>query len=63
MTPNESSTDRLLRGVVAVVALIAALLLSGPIRIILFVVAAIMAVTAAVGFCPIYRVLGIGTRK
>jgi len=63
MKPNESTTDRAIRGVVAVVALIAGLLLSGPARIVLFVVAAIMAVTAAVGFCPIYRVLGVSTRK
>jgi len=63
MKPNESTTDRAIRGVVAVVALIAGFLLSGPARIVLFVVAAIMAVTAAVGFCPIYRVLGVSTRK
>lgn len=63
MKPNESSTDRAVRGVVAVVALIAAFLVSGPLRIVLFVVAAIMAATAAVGFCPIYRILGVGTRK
>jgi hypothetical protein len=29
--------------------------------VILFAVAAVMLVTAAVGFCPLYRLLGIST--
>ena len=31
--------------------------------IVLFVVAAVMLVTAAVGFCPLYRLFGISTCK
>jgi predicted RND superfamily exporter protein len=60
---NESSADRALRGLVAVVAIVVALLVgAGSVAgIILLVVGAIMAVTAVAGFCPLYRMLGIST--
>jgi ABC-type enterochelin transport system permease subunit len=65
MSGNESPIDRIIRVVIAVVAAVAAFLV-GPstvLGIILFVVAAIMLLTAAVGFCPIYRILGLRTNK
>ena len=63
MTKNESSTDRLVRVVVAVVAAIAAVMvgLGSVAGIVLLVVAAIMLGTAAVGFCPLYALFGINT--
>jgi hypothetical protein len=63
MTKNEGNTDRIIRAVVAVAAFGAAAAVgfdSGA-GIALVVVGAIMAVTAAVGFCPLYRVVGIST--
>ena len=66
MKPNESTTDRGIRGLVAVIAAALAFTVTEPGKpagIALLVVAAIMGVTAAVGFCPIYRALGIGTRQ
>lgn len=65
MKTNESSIDRGIRVVVAVVAAIAAYLVGfgSIVGIILLVVAAVMLVTAAVGFCPLYRVFGISTCK
>ena len=63
MSRNESPIDRIIRLVIAVAAVVVAFLV-GPstvLGIILFVVAAVMLLTAAVGFCPIYRMLGIST--
>lgn len=63
MTTNTGTADRAIRVAVALVAVIASWLIGfGSIAgIILLVVAGIMLVTAAVGFCPLYRVFGINT--
>lgn len=65
MTKNESSIDRIIRLVIAVVALGAAFAIGFPSvgAWVLVVVAAIMLVTAAVGFCPLYRIFGMSTCK
>ena len=64
MNENTGNVDRVIRIVAAVGAGIAAFLV-GPttvIGIVLLVVAAILVVTAAVGFCPLYRLFGASTR-
>lgn len=64
MTRNLGNIDRMVRAfVVAPLAVIVAVLIgAGSIGgIILFVVAGIMLVTSAAGFCPLYRVLGLNT--
>jgi hypothetical protein len=66
MKPNMGSPDRLVRGlVVAPLALIVAFVLGiGSVAgVILVAVAVIMAVTAVVGFCPLYRVLGFSSER
>jgi uncharacterized membrane protein YgaE (UPF0421/DUF939 family) len=65
MTTNESSIDRIIRVVLAVVAFGAAFAVGlGSIGgIVLAVVGVVLLVTAAVGFCPLYRVFGMSTRK
>lgn len=63
MSTNESNVDRIVRGLIAVIALIAGIAAGGGLGIVLYVVAAIMAVTAAVGFCPIYKLVGMNTCK
>lgn len=65
MKTNEGNADRAIRVVIAIVAAVAAGLLgfTSVVGIILLVVAAVMLVTAAVGFCPLYRVFGINTCK
>ncbi|MEZ5184421.1 MAG: DUF2892 domain-containing protein [Candidatus Nanopelagicales bacterium] len=65
MTTNESSVDRIIRLVAGVVALIAAFAVGlGSLGgIVLAVIGVVLLVTAAVGFCPLYRVLGISTNK
>jgi len=65
MTTNESNLDRIIRLVIAVAAFIGAWAVgfTSVLGIVLAVVGVIMAVTAAVGFCPLYRVFGISTCK
>ena len=60
---NESTLDRWLRAIGAVIAAVVALAIgsSSVGGVILWVVAAILALTAATGFCPLYRVLGVRT--
>ena len=63
MNRNESNSDRIVRGVAAagLVAVAAWAGFSSVAGVILLVVAAVLAVTAAVGFCPMYRLLHIST--
>lgn len=63
MTTNEGTVDRSIRLVLGVAAAAAAVLVGiGSVPgIALLAVAGILLVTAAVGFCPLYRVFGIST--
>ena len=63
MTTNESTLDRVLRAIAGVVAAAAAIAVGAGtvLGIVLVVLAAVLLVTAAVGFCPLYRLLGIRT--
>ena len=63
MQTNEGTTDRIIRAIAGVAALFGALALGvGTVGgILLLVVGGVLAVTAAVGFCPLYRVLGLNT--
>ena len=63
MSRNESNLDRMIRIAAAVVAVIGAVAVgaSSVLGLVLLVVAAILLVTSAVGFCPLYRLLGIST--
>ncbi len=64
MKTNAAGWDRAFRALVAiaVVALILASdLLAGPLVIVAWTVAAILLATAIVGFCPLYRLMGINT--
>jgi len=65
MARNMSTLDRVIRGfgVAPLAILVAVLLGAGSIGvIILFVIAGIMIVTAAVGVCPLYSLLHLDTR-
>lgn len=63
MKANEGTVDRIIRAVAGIAALLGAFALgSGTLGFApLLVVGAILLVTAAVGFCPLYRVFGINT--
>jgi hypothetical protein len=65
MKQNMAILDRILR--VVLVALVAVLyfvgVLSPVLAIVLGVVALVLLLTSLVGFCPLYRLLGISTKK
>ncbi len=62
MKRNMGTADRLIRTlVVAPVAIIAGIVVGGVGGIVLFVVAAIMLATSAVGSCPLYLPFGLST--
>jgi len=63
MTRNMGNSDRIIRPLIAVI--LAALVLTGQITgtwaIVVAIAAAIFLVTSLVGFCPLYRLLGMNT--
>jgi hypothetical protein len=63
LTRNESTRDRIVRGVVggALVAVAAGLGVGSPLGILTLAVGGVLLFTAATGFCLIYRLLGTGT--
>lgn len=66
MSINMGSIDRLVRAfVIAPAAIVVAIVVgAGSVAgIVLLAVGAVMLATSAVGFCPLYRVLGIDTRS
>jgi len=65
MRSNMGTPDRVIRILLAalVVLLIASRTLTGTLAIVLGILAAIFLVTSAVGFCPLYVLLRLSTRK
>ena len=65
MEKNMNGIDRIIRVVIAIAAVVGAAAVGfGSVGAwILLVVGGIMLVTAAVGFCPLYRVFGVSTCK
>ncbi|WP_372594158.1 DUF2892 domain-containing protein [Actinotalea sp.] len=68
MTINESSTDRIVRGIVGALTLVGAVVVGASgggtvLTVALGALGVILVGTAAVGFCPLYRVVGISTCK
>ena len=63
MQHNTGTADRIARVVLAIAFAVGGALAGGTLGIILFVLAAVMLVTAAVGFCPLYRLVGVDTCK
>ena len=64
MTHNVGNIDRVVRGAVGIVLAVGAFSAGAPlVRGVLGVVALIMLGTALVGFCPLYRVVGLNTSQ
>ncbi len=65
MKKNMGTADRIVRLALAAVvaALYATSLISGTAGTILVILAVIFAATSALGFCPLYAIVGISTRK
>lgn len=63
MKKNMGSTDRIIRLIIVVVlvALYFTETVTGTLGIVALVVAGIFALTSVVGFCPLYRIVGIST--
>ena len=64
MSPNMSNLDRALRALVGVVAIVVAVAIgAGSVAgIVLFVIAAVLLATSAVGFCALYRLIRFDSR-
>jgi hypothetical protein len=62
---NEAGWDRILRIVVGAILLIVGLFgeISAVVGVILIILGIILLVTGIVGFCPLYTLLGIRTKK
>lgn len=62
---NMGSWDRRIRAAAAVVLAVVGVLVGpgGVVAVVLYVVAAILLVTALVGFCPLYRLVGLSTAR
>lgn len=65
MKKNMSNVDRVLRILIAalVVVLYLTNVISATLAIILLIAAGIFVLTSFVGFCPLYRLVGISTCK
>lgn len=64
MMRNVGNLDRVARLVLSLVAALVAVAVGTTTwGIVLWVVAAVLAVTALAGFCPLYRALGLSTRN
>jgi hypothetical protein len=63
MATNEGTVDRIIRVVLGIAALAGAFAVGlGSVGgVLLLVVGGVLALTGAIGFCPLYRVLGIST--
>lgn len=65
MKMNMHLIDRIIRILLslAIVALYFSGYLNGTMAIVAFVVAIIFTLTSLIGFCPLYRLLGISTKQ
>ncbi|APT90459.1 hypothetical protein CSPHI_04695 [Corynebacterium sphenisci DSM 44792] len=62
MKRNESTADRAVRAIAGIILLILAFTIAGaPWNWVLGIVGAVLLITGAVGFCPLYRLLGFST--
>lgn len=65
MKTNESNLDRVIRVVVGIIflGLYFTGTVTGTLGIILIVLGAVLLLTGAIGFCPLYKLLKIDTKK
>ena len=65
MKGNESSADRIIRGILGLALLLVAFLAvpAGALQIVLAVIGVVLLLTGAIGFCPLYRILGLSTKS
>lgn len=61
MKRNVGTIDRIVRGIIAIVAVILAITIGGGWGIVFWIVAAVMALTGVVRFCPLWAAFKIST--
>ncbi len=64
MSANENTWDRVVRVVLGIILLYIWLgsVVSGTLGVILGIIGIILLITGVVGFCPLYKVLGLSTK-
>jgi uncharacterized membrane protein HdeD (DUF308 family) len=61
---NESSTERIIRVIIGIVAISAGLFwLTGTMQTVAYVIGAVALITGVIGFCGLYAILGISTKS
>ncbi len=65
MKGNMGGFDRILRTIIAIVlgVLYFAKVVTGILGIVLLVIAIIFLLTSLVGYCPLYSIIGVSTKK
>jgi hypothetical protein len=64
MTKNEGIKDRIIRGIAGVLIILSAYLwLSGIWAIVLYIVGLALIITATLGYCHLYKIMGWDTTK
>jgi hypothetical protein len=65
MKTNESNTDRIIRVVLGVALLVVGFggFINGTLGLVFKIVGALLLLTGAVGFCPLYALLKFKTKK
>jgi hypothetical protein len=65
MKKNMGTVDKVIRVLVAVIILVLYFthVVSGTLAVILLILAGVFVVTSLLGFCPLYLLFGLSTRK
>jgi len=65
MTKNMGSADRIVRTLIAIVAIYLYFsgIVTGVVGIVLIVLSSIFLLTSLISFCPLYRLIGVKTCK
>ena len=63
LVKNEGNLDRVVRVVLGVIAVSLAVAIGGGWSVLFWIVGAVSLLTAATGFCPLYRLVGVSTCK
>ena len=62
MEINEGKLDRIIRIILGLIFIVLLFFVDGWLKVLLGVVGAVLVVTGALGFCAIYKLLGINTK-
>ncbi|MCX6793387.1 MAG: DUF2892 domain-containing protein [Candidatus Falkowbacteria bacterium] len=58
---NEGKLDRTVRIILGFVLLLVSVFVSGVLQIVFYVLGAVVLITGIIGFCGVYKILGINT--